>query len=65
MSEWYSKKSLVEKLGIKDSFRILILNPPQNYNEKLGELSENIVIMTELTGPGELRLCRGPFSNLI
>ena len=38
----YSKRSLVEKLGIKAGFRILILNPPQNYRETLGELPENV-----------------------
>jgi len=32
----YSKRSLTEKLGIKEGFRIAILNPPENYTPMLG-----------------------------
>jgi hypothetical protein len=38
----YSKRSLVEKLGIKPGFRIRIINPPKGYEQTLGELPPNI-----------------------
>jgi len=38
----YSKKSLVEKLGIKPGFQILILNPPEQYNLILGALPPDV-----------------------
>lgn len=31
----YSKRSLLEKLGIKDSFRTIFINPPAHYQEML------------------------------
>ncbi|MDR3576698.1 MAG: hypothetical protein P4L50_22775 [Anaerolineaceae bacterium] len=38
----YSKKPLVEKLGIKEGFQILISHPPVQYNLTLGTLPENV-----------------------
>ena len=38
-----SKKSLVYKLGIKDGFRISILDPPSGYLQVLGRLPKNVV----------------------
>jgi hypothetical protein len=38
----YSKKSLIEKLGIKPGFQILIINPPQHYDLLLGPLPEDV-----------------------
>jgi hypothetical protein len=51
MTASYSKKSLVEKLGIKARFKIIILDPPKNYNSTLGKLPENVAVMKELKGP--------------
>lgn len=38
----YSKRSLVDKLGIKPGFRIGIINPPDGYERTLGELPPDI-----------------------
>jgi len=46
----YSKKSLQEKLGIKNGFRVIFLNPPPNYLAILGELPPDLVIAEELVG---------------
>jgi len=51
MTTGYSKKPLVQKLGIKQGFKVMILNSPQNYNTVLGKLPEEVVLMKELKGP--------------
>jgi len=38
----YSKKPLIEKLGIKPGFQLLILHPPQQYDLTLGSLPPNV-----------------------
>ena len=38
----YSKKSLLEKLGIKPGFHILIINPPEHYDLLLGPLPADV-----------------------
>ena len=38
----YSKRSLAQKLGIKEGFRIAILNPPGNYTKLLGVLPSGV-----------------------
>lgn len=48
MPAGYSKKSLVEKLGIKEGLRVAILNSPTNYNYTLGELPENVAVIKNL-----------------
>jgi hypothetical protein len=40
----YSKRSLTEKLGIKEGFRIAILNPPRNYTSMLGALPAGVTV---------------------
>jgi hypothetical protein len=40
----YSKRSLAEKLGIKEGFRIAILNPPENYTPVLGALPAGVTV---------------------
>jgi hypothetical protein len=47
----YSKTPLVKKLGLKEGFKITILNAPENYAETLGELPENITVSDTLTHP--------------
>jgi hypothetical protein len=51
MIESHSKRTLVEKLGIKEGFKIIILNPPENYNQTLGKLPKSVLIMKTLKGP--------------
>ena len=46
----YSKKSLVEKLGIKQNFRILILDSPKDYFKTLGQLPKGIKIDAKISG---------------
>lgn len=45
-----SKKTLIEKLGIKEGYKIAILNPPQNYSEILGQLPQRIFMRETLDG---------------
>lgn len=47
----YSKTPLVTKLGIKPGIRIIILNPPGNYSETLGELPPCVLVADTLTDP--------------
>ena len=47
----YSKTPLVKKLGIKEGFKVVILNSPQNYQQTLGELPENVTLADSLVGP--------------
>jgi len=54
MLEGYSKKSLVEKLGIKEGFKIVINNPPENYNDLLGKLPKNVRLDNVPEGPADL-----------
>jgi hypothetical protein len=48
MTAGYSKKSLIEKLGIKESFKVAILNSPPNYSAMLGKLPKNIMVTKSL-----------------
>jgi len=51
MPAGYSKKSLVEKLGIKDGFAIAIFGAPQNYAATLGKLPSAVRLTNKLKGP--------------
>ena len=42
MATGYSKRSLIEKLGIKSGFSVYILNPPTGYDVALGELPKGV-----------------------
>ena len=44
-----SKKSLVTKLGIKDGMKLLFINSPPGYDEVLGRLPKNVIVVNELT----------------
>lgn len=46
----YSKRSLVEKLGIKGGHKIYFANAPKNYRETLGSLPENSTLQKSLDG---------------
>ena len=47
----YSKKSLVQKLGIKAGHRLIILNLPPDYRQTLGELPPEVITADRLNGP--------------
>jgi hypothetical protein len=47
----YSKRPLAEKLGIKAGIRMIILNPPPEYDETLGVLPEGVRTVRQLRGP--------------
>jgi hypothetical protein len=47
----YSKRALVEKLGLKKGFKAFIFNAPQNYLELLSPLPENVLFLTRLKPP--------------
>jgi hypothetical protein len=51
MTAGYSKKSLVEKLGIKDGFAVSIIGAPENYAATLGKLPSNVKQSKKLKGP--------------
>jgi len=51
MAASYSKKSLIEKLGIRDGFRIIILNPPEDYTDTLGKLPKGVSVAKTLKVP--------------
>ncbi|MBI1877615.1 MAG: DUF3052 domain-containing protein [Chloroflexi bacterium] len=46
----YSKTPLIKKLGIKEGFKVAIVNSPENYDQTLGELPKNVTIADTLTG---------------
>ena len=48
MGAGYSKRSLVDKLGIKPGFRVRLVNPPQGYETLLGALPDNVVLLDQL-----------------
>ncbi|MBI5928252.1 MAG: DUF3052 family protein [Chloroflexi bacterium] len=50
----YSKKSLVEKLGIKPGAKIAILNAPANYDTTLGPLPDGVERIEQLQAEAEL-----------
>ena len=72
MPAGYSKKSLVEKLGIKEGSKVAILNPPKNYSATLGPLPNNVALASKLPARAdfihfftrERRDLEGAFANL-
>lgn len=51
MSAGYSKRPLVQKLGIKAGFKIIILGAPAGYDQMLGPLPEDVTVAEQLLGP--------------
>lgn len=54
MSEGYSKRSLVAKLGIKSGARVAILNAPDGYGVTLGALPDGVTPHVSLDGMYDL-----------
>jgi hypothetical protein len=44
----YSKRILIEKLGIKAGSKIIFLNTPENYPDLLGKLPPNTIVLEKL-----------------
>ena len=51
MPAGYSKRTLVEKLGIKPDVKVAILNPPDGYDRTLGPLPGGVVRVASVRGP--------------
>ena len=50
MPAGYSKRPLVQKLGIKPGARVAILNPPADYRRTLGPLPPKVAVSRDLIG---------------
>jgi hypothetical protein len=50
----HSERSLVEKLGIKEGFRVAVINPPEKYITILGKLPKDVSMTRELGGSLDL-----------
>lgn len=48
MPAGYSKRSLTEKLGIKEGAKVAILHPPPNYGSTLGPLPDGVQLLKKL-----------------
>ncbi|MHA2008923.1 MAG: DUF3052 family protein [Promethearchaeota archaeon] len=46
-----SQKSVAQKLFIKEGYKIILINPPENYNEILGDLPNNVSLLSESEEP--------------
>jgi len=51
MAVGYSGTPLIKKLGIKEGFKITIVNAPDNYFTLLGELPDNVQIIEDTDRP--------------
>ena len=51
MAAGYSKRSLIDKLGIKAGTAIAILNPPKGYGRTLGKLPTRVKRRARASGP--------------
>lgn len=43
----YSKTPLVKKLGIKENFKVRLIQPPANYMNILGQLPDKVILLSE------------------
>lgn len=61
MAAGYSNTPLFKKLGMKDGFRVKLINAPRNYKELIGEMSERLVY--KMSG-GQVKGGRGEEAEL-
>ncbi len=54
MAAGYSKRPLIEKLGIREGFKIAVLGAPDNYATTLGKLPKNVTVQGKHQGPLDL-----------
>ena len=57
MNAGYSGKPLVDKLGLKPGDRASYVNPPEDFDELLGELPEGVNVRADLEGPLDVIVC--------
>ena len=43
-------KTLVQKLYVREGYRVAVIDAPQGYESLLGELPKNVTMVTELSG---------------
>ena len=49
-----SEKSIAQKLQIKEGYKVILVNPPRKYRERLVELPRNVVVVTEEDTPADI-----------
>ncbi|TFH01429.1 MAG: DUF3052 family protein [Calditrichales bacterium] len=49
-----AQKSLAEKLYIRPNYRVILLNENKGYRSLLGDLPENVIIDSQLSGVADL-----------
>lgn len=54
MSVGYSGKPIAGKLGIKEGFRVAILNAPNDYEDKLGPILKRVTLSRRMDGHFDL-----------
>ncbi len=42
-----SDKTVAQKLFIKENYQVLLVNEPEDYRSKLGQLLENVTVLTQ------------------
>src|SRR5579862_9752770 len=47
----YSQTPLLQKLGIKDGFKVAVVNPPPDYFKLLGKLPMGVEVVSSPKGP--------------
>ena len=52
----YSSTPLLKKLGIKEGFRIALINAPKDFPQVLGDLPHDAKVVTRLTKPLDIAL---------
>jgi hypothetical protein len=57
VSSGYSDRALVEKLGFKPGARYVLVNPPANFDELLGELPPGTTRHADVRGPVDVIVC--------
>ena len=58
-----SEKTVVQKLLIKEGYRVLIVNAPEGYVASLGDLPAGVAVATNLDGPGPFDLIQAFVSS--
>ncbi|MBI4180649.1 MAG: DUF3052 family protein [Chloroflexi bacterium] len=47
-------KSVAQKLLIKENYKVLLINQPKDYKTSLGELPQNVTLLSKSTEPVDL-----------
>ncbi|MEQ9425636.1 MAG: DUF3052 domain-containing protein [Cyclobacteriaceae bacterium] len=64
MTAGYSKTPLVKKLGIKEGFRIEIVNPPEDYDKLIGEYPDGVEKVSQGTDLDFVHIFTNSFGEL-